>query len=410
MLKPYNRITSLLILILMLSGGHGLAAEGSGPDGVLKDGTGPRLYPLHSLTEVRITGGLTGIVQGRFQEVEGRRAEASLSGDLLMEFPVPGTGSLLLRLDMARGAGLTSLPDLFANSRGNPTGPNSDIEEVDLQLVEARVEFPILQNSVRVIFGQVDPTAFFDENELANSETTQFMAQGLVNNPAIEWGGDENAFGPGIILLTSPNETMDLALGLFEGDGNYEGILHDPFVIGQASWKTRWHGRDGNLRIYAWGRFTPHCDGSEIGGVLIGCDGGDTAIRNRNTGIGMSLDHRLSESVGIWSRWGIQDAEVSRFDRAISLGVTRSGLPGRELDTWGLGYGLAFPSEPYETLAGRSFKAEQYAEFYYRYILSGDGEETGIQISPDLQVIVHPGGDGSADTVVIWGLRTQVGF
>ncbi len=85
-----------------------------------------------------------------------------------------------------------------------------------------------------------------------------------------------------------------------------------------------------------------------------------------------------------------------------------SGL-GRADDALGLAYGAVFPSNAYEAATGRN-DVEHYAEVYYKLVLFGDGESRGLHMSPDIQVIANPGGDGAVDPVVIWGLRTQVTF
>jgi len=47
-------------------------------------------------------------------------------------------------------------------------------------------EVPLGEELV-VTLGKLDPTAFFDADELANDECTQFLADMFVNTPALPW-------------------------------------------------------------------------------------------------------------------------------------------------------------------------------------------------------------------------------
>lgn len=427
--------SSILLLFLMGSFGHAAEEEDlkkevedlkrkvekmeKGKEEV-QDGVGHKLHSVHSLYGAKISGSFTGIVQGSLNN-EGRfggnRSEGAMSSDLFLEVPVHEKGSFLLRLDIEQGAGLASLPPVFANPNGNTTGPNNDIETFQnsqsLNINEARHEHTLFNDTLQAVFGQIDLTSWFDENNLANKETFQYIAQHFNNNIAIDWGGSVNFFGPGVILVAYPTESLHLNLGWFEGDGNYEKIFRQPFLIGQATFKTRFAGLEGNYRFYGWGRFTPHCKSASDTAVFSNCDLIETPadrvrIKSGNSGFGMSLDQTVSESVGVWARFGYQDPDVSQFDKAMSGGVVFSRLLGRP-DTLGLAYGAVFPADDYKTATGRS-DVEHYAEVYYKYVPFGDGVTSGLHITPDLQVVANPGGDGTVDPVLIWGLRTQVNF
>jgi hypothetical protein len=388
----------------------------------VRDGEGHRLHPIRSLLGTKMTGGLTGIVQGSLNN-EGRfggnRTEGSMSADLFVEVTVHEKGLFLLRMDIAQGAGLASLPPLFANPDGNATGPNNDIESFDnsqsLNINEARYEQMLLDDTLRIVFGHIDLTSYFDENEFANKETFQYIAQHFNNNIAIDWGGTGNFFGPGAVLVVDPDESLwDVSLGWFEGDGNYDRMFRQPFLMGQLALEPKFDGREGEYRFYGWGRFTPHCKSSSNSAVFSNCDLIETPadrvrIKSGNSGFGISLDQELSDSVGVWARFGYQDPDVSQFDKAMSGGVVFSKLRGRPHDILGLAYGAVFPAGDYKVATGRS-DIEHYAEVYYKYVPFGDGILTGLHLTPDLQVVANPGGDGTVDPILIWGFRTQVSF
>lgn len=385
------------------------------------DGAGHKLHPIHSHFGADISGGLTTIIQGSLNNEKifgGNQTEGSMSADFFLEFPVYEKGSFLFRFDIVQGEGLTSLPPLFNSPNGNTTGTNNDIEGFNssqLNLNEARYEHLLLNDTLMVVLGQMDITSYFDENNFANDETMHYLAQQFDNNSAIEWGGSENFFGPGLVLLASPTKSLDFSLGWFEGDGDYNEMFRNPFLIGQATLKTKIGGFKGNYRLYAWSRMTPHCKSASDSAIFTNCDselestGEHIKIKDSNTGFGLSLDQQISESIGLWARFGYQDPDVSQFDKAVSIGSVISKLIGRPDDKLGIAYGAVFPSNTFENSTGRS-DIEHYAEVYYKYVFSGDGEIKGLHITPDFQIITNPGGDSSVDPVFIWGLRTQVRF
>ena len=49
--------------------------------------------------------------------------------------------------------------------------------------------------------------------------------------------------------------------------------------------------------------------------------------------------------------------------------------------------------------------SERVAEIYYRYRVNSN-----FDLTPEFQIIQRPGGDGSASTVKVSGLRARIGF
>lgn len=392
----------------------------------VRDDVGHRLHPVRSLMGVTITGGLTGIAQGSLNNENrfgGDSSEGSMSADLIFEAGMGEQTSFLLRFDVVQGEGLGRTPPLFSSPNGNTMGTNNDVEgfnEPRLNINEARFEHS-LNSLLTFALGQIDLTSYFDENNLANDETIHYLAQQFDNNPAIEWGGSENFFGPGVVLKSAPAEFLDFSFGYFEGDGDYQKMFARPFLIGQAVLKVQPGGREGSYRLYGWGRLTPHCRDVDDSSVFVNC--GDPAspgtsptevrIKGHNSGVGVSLDQQVSDGLGLWARLGYQDPEVSQFDKSVGVGAMLTGLLQEDRDALGLAYGAVFPSNDYDQVFqqthGRGLDAEHYAEVYYRYVVFGD-ESMGLHITPDIQVVGNPGGDSTVDPVFIWGLRSQVTF
>ncbi len=385
------------------------------------DGAGHKLHPVHSLSRAKLSGGVTGIYQksiGNDQAFGGNGSEGQMSADLFLEAPIGESGLFLLRLDIEQGAGLTSFPPVFTNPDGNTTGPNNDVETFNntesLNLNEARYEHRLLGDRLKITFGHIDLTSYFDENNYANKETFQYIAQHFNNNIAIDWGGSVNFFGPGFILNAYPTEALAVTLGWFEGDGNYEKFFDDPFLAGELTFKAHWGGREGNYRLYAWERQTPHCRSSSTPEAFLNCDLIDPAdqvrLKGRNAGFGLSLDQQISQTVGIWARLGYQDPDVAQFDKTFSAGaVTSASAIGRADDVLGVAYGIVIPGSSYKSVTGYTNK-EHYAEVYYKIVVTGDGSTTGFHVTPDVQYVANPAGNGVVDPVIVYGLRTQIHF
>ncbi len=375
--------------------------------------------PVLSTFGVKISGGLTGIFQGSLgnpKEFGGNGAGGDFSADLSLNGSVGDNGSFRLRFDFEYGAGLTDFPPVFTNPDENPTGPNNDVKTfIPKDIVnEAWYTHRLFGEYLEITLGKIDFTGYFDQNNYANKETIQYIAQAFNNNNAIDWGGSINFFGLGFVLTAHPTKASAITLGWFQGDGNYKSLFDHPFLMGQLSFTTHWSGREGNYRFYGWGRLTPHCRSKSDITVFLNCDlvdsGDQIRISGNNIGVGVSLDQKLSGSVGFWARLGFQDPDVSQFDKAFSVGIAISGLLiNRSADVLGLGYGIGFPSNSYKDATGFS-DAEHYVEIYYKFVVCGDGSTIGFHLSPDFQLVANPGGNGAIHPVFVPGLRAQFHF
>ena len=375
--------------------------------------------PIFKTFGINISGGLTGIFQGSLgnrKEFGGNGGAVEFSADLLLDGSIDDNGFFRLRFDFEHGAGLTDFPPVFTNPNGNTTGPNNDVETfIPKDIVnEAWYTHRLFGDLIEITLGKIDLTGYFDQNRYANKETIQYIAQAFNNNNAIDWGGSVNFFGVGAVLTAHPTRASAITLGWFQGDGNYKSLFDHPFLIGQLRFTTHWIGKEGNYRFYGWGRLTPHCRNKSDPTVFLNCNLVDSAdqirIRGSNIGVGVSLDQQLSDSVGFWARLGFQNPDVSQFDKAFSTGVVTSGaLIGRPNDALGIAYGIVLPSSDYKKATGFS-NIEHYAEIYYKFVITGDGFTTGFHLTPDIQLVINPGGNGSVHPVIVPGLRAQFHF
>jgi hypothetical protein len=254
--------------------------------------------------------------------------------------------------------------------------------------------------------GKIDPFVFFDQNAAADDESSRFMNNAFVHNPLLDSGGDVRAdaygFAPGLIAQYV-NERQKggewaLSLGVFgSGAGaNFTGSLSGPLVIAQAETAARFNYLPGNYRAYLWNQ-----------GRGMGYDG----IERKHTGIGVSVDQKVSDDIIVFGRYGRQLKGQVRFGRALTLGGELAGNAwGRAADGVGLAFGSLRTSNNYlaDSLAIDGYQAggsEKQSELYYRFKLNRH-----VEVSPNFQWVRNPGGDSTAATVKVVGLRAKVGF
>lgn len=381
---------------------------------------GHKLHPIHAEHQARISGWLTAIAQGTIgsKDDSGKKkdmAEGSFSGDIFYEASLDGSGKFMLHLDIQQGEGLVNTPALFASPNGNVTGPNNDVESFlgdQVHMAEAWYETKFANDTLTLTLGQLDPTVYFDTNNYANNERFQFIANQFGNNTTIEFGGTGNFYGAGFRMTYSPNDLMDITLGALDGDGDYKEMFDRPFVIAEVDIKPKLAGKEGNYRFYAWQNSLPHYkhdgDGNNAFVTSVGNPSENSPtdlIADKNSGFGISMDQVLTDNLGIWARLGIQDGNVSQFDRHVSGGIQLSGgAYGRPDDVVGVGVGYTLISDAYKKASDRD-SSELYAEAYYNIAV-----KEGFYLTPDIQYIANPGGDGNKDSFVVYGARAGVMF
>jgi hypothetical protein len=273
-----------------------------------------------------------------------------------------------------------------------------------LHVDQAYYQHRWLGDRVVLTVGQYDPTAFFDTNAYANSERTQFLAPIFGTSPALEFGGTDNFYGFGGVIAFKPVERVSVLVGVMEGDGDYRELFTRPWSILEVDVALDPFGREGTYRFLVWENHRHHKPEFSL----------DPDFRNR--GLAFNFDQALTDHVGVWGRYGVQDDRVAFFDRSASIGFQISAEAiGRRYDAFGVGYGLTMIGDQYraaQSAAGApQFDAnEGYLEAYYRYVISGDGETIGSAVSPDFQYVTNAGGDRSIDPIAVYGVRLQAFF
>lgn len=352
------------------------------------------------------------------QRASGAGSQLNYRGDAYVSLPLEAVGDvehqLFAQVRLGQGVGLNLPSYASPNASAFQVGslPADDSVAILAQAwYQANIPLPFggfaprSKEMLEVTFGKMDPFLFFDQNAAADDETRQFLNAAFVHNPLLDAGGDigvdANGFTPGLRLSyfnekTSP-QTWRVSLGVFGAGAqgsNYQRSLTQPMVIVQAETEQRMlGGLAGNYRIYAWrnpqaNHFDPALTASE-----------------QHSGWGLSADQRVGDGLTLFGRYGQQLKGNVSFDRALTLGAEVNGSYwGRGGDSMGLAAGLLKSSRDYRNFAGVT-SSEQVAEVYYRYRINNQ-----FELSPSLQYIGNPGGDGTLSAAKVFGLRAQLTY
>ena len=381
---------------------------------------------IGSLDGIGVSGSLTGVVQQvnpSGADDGTRTTRANYRGDIGITLPGGELGDvegkIFTHFRAGQGSGVTlrptytSTPNTTAfESAASPSEAYAVVAEAWYQLT---VPLPVggfspqSHERLEFTFGKMDPFVFFDQNAVADDETTRFLNNAFVHNPLLDSGGDTGSdrygFAPGVRIAyideRDKDETWSASLGMFgSGPGaDFSGSLAGPFLIGQVEATHRFvAGLPGTYRAYVW------TNGNTL-------DFNDA--RERHTGFGFSIDQRVADAVTLWGRFGSETSGHVRFDRALTFGAEiGGGYWGLAADAIGLATGFLRTSAEYRdatadgTLAGYAASGtERIAELYYRWRINDH-----FDVTPDMQWIQRPGGDGSASDIFVVGVRARVGF
>ncbi len=338
------------------------------------------------------------------------------------------SGKLFAQFRLGQGNGLSDLRPTYSSTPNTTAFQLSapDASDSGALLAQAwyQMDVPMplggfsdqSKEHLEINFGKMDPFVFFDQNTAADDESSKFLNNVFVHNPLLDSGGDVGAdsygFSPGLRLAyhneTSKPEWWRASVGVFgSGSGaQFNKSFSAPFVIGQVeTGRKLFGGLDGNYRFYLW----RNGQGADYDGATA-----------NHAGWGVSFDQRVGDNTTLFGRYGHEIKGKVRFDRALTLGAEIGGDAwGRGADAVGIAFGALRTSDSFENDSAaldadgngtpdfgyRASGWEQLAEAYYRFRLHKQ-----FEITPDIQLIRNAGGNGSAPTMRILGLRAKVSF
>ncbi len=338
-------------------------------------------------------------------------------------------GRIFAHFRLGQGNGL-SLNNTFASTPNSTAFQLTNREDSSALLAQAWYQLdvplplgghkPRSREHLEINLGKIDPFVFFDQNTAADDESSKFLNNAFVHNPLLDSGGDAGVdaygFTPGVRIAyhneTGKPEWWRASLGVFgAGSGaGYERTFSSPFIIGQLEFGRKFFGGlDGTYRFYAWRNGQSTAYQNEF----------DTAVE-RHSGWGASFDQRIGDAMTVFGRYGQNLNGKVRFDRALTLGAEFGGNAwNRSADGVGVALGWLRASKDFRDNSAAldvdadgnpdfgytASGSEQLAEIYYRIRLNKN-----LELTPDFQLIRQPGGDKTASTAKVAGLRVKASF
>jgi hypothetical protein len=193
------------------------------------------------------------------------------------------------------------------------------VRQNELNLREAWVRTEVFSQRLALTAGRLDLTNTFDRNAAANDETSQFISDALVNNPALGLAVN----GAGAAAVFDPKNGINLKVGVQQSNPEATNLSQSIYSLAEGGYVARPPGLgEGNYRFwYRWNKGT------------------DTS----RAAFGVSLDQKLIPTVTLFGRYGSAEAEFGR-DRFYSIGLGfQNGWVFNPLDTWGIGYAQTAP-------------------------------------------------------------------
>lgn len=299
-----------------------------------------------------------------------------------------GNSYQLASADLYFTAGIAQYTIFFADIVGlSGTTPDAEIdgltltngytarlvEQNGLNLREAWLMTELWNQQLSLVMGRLDLTNYFDSNVAANDETSQFISDALVNNPAL--GLSEN--GSGMTLIYDPRSVFNLKLGYQQSTSSATSLSDSLFWLAEAGLRLNpLQMGEGNYRI--WYREDNTGSGSSAWGI--------------------SLDQKLLPGVTLFARQGsAKDSTASRRDEYYSGGLMfDAGLGFNPEDSFGIGYAYSRPA---------GGKKENLGEFFYNLAMTAK-----MRLSFHLTYLLEERATSERDGYVVSGMRLQASF
>ena len=243
----------------------------------------------------------------------------------------------------------------------------------ELNLREVWLRTELFGQRLALTTGRLDLTNYFDANALSNDEGTQFLSDALVNNQMLGLGSN----GTGVAAEFDPKNGFRLKFGLQQSNNDATNLSESLFTLSEVGYTTTPLGLpEGNYRV--WFRTD------------------NTSSENRQ-GVGLSIDQKLSNAVGLFARYGTQDLEDDGRDHYWSAGIGfQNGFILNPQDTWGVGYAQ---------MDLESGDREKLVEGYYNLLLT-----ERLRLSFHLSHPIERPADGEQFSYLLPGVRLQAAF
>ncbi len=290
-----------------------------------------------------------------------------------------------------------------------------------------------LSEKLVLLAGKIDLTALGDRNDFAGDAThvTQFQNTAFNINPVLFNGGPYTALAAGVILL--PTDWLQISTIVLDNDPDgaatktgFNTAFHDRTwlsVCQEYDFTIKPFGQTGHQRFgWFWTSrdFTEFGQDSRLELPVTLRRRGRSLLRFLRSGFEKKPDdwglyynfdqHLYTEADdpeqgwGVFGRFGWSTGESNLVEEFYSIGLGGKGtIPRRDRDTWGVGYYLVNFSDDIDA---DDIDSEQGVELFYNIEVT-----PWLHITPDVQVIVDPGGGfGDRDVALVYGIRAQMSF
>jgi len=247
------------------------------------------------------------------------------------------------------------------------------VRQNELNLREAWLRTELFGNRLALTAGRLDLTNYFDANALANDESTQFLSDALVNNQMLGLASN----GTGVAAEFDAKTGFRFKFGLQQSNTDATNLSDSMYTLTEVGYT-----------------FTPFTLPEGTYRVWFRTDNTDPVATRK--GVGLSLDQKLSASVGLFGRYGQQEVDLGH-DRFYSAGIGfQKGFIFNPDDTWGVGYAQM------ELASGES---EKLLEGYYNLLLTEK-----LRLSFHLTHVLDAPETGVRFGYLLPGVRLQAAF
>lgn len=281
-----------------------------------------------------------------------------------------------------------------------------------------------LSESFGVFFGKLDTTTG-DKNEFAWVHGNNFLHSALRWNPVVARTSPYSTLGAGFFFMGDWGIWSFTAYDT-EGEANVSGF--DTAFDGGTSIATEVRfnvnpfGKPGHqLFGFVWSdksfltleqdpRIGIGLRGGLLGGLLnlaqsLERESGSWAFYYNFDQYVYQEAEDPTQGIGIFGRFGVSDGDANPIEAFYSVGVGGKGIiPERDNDRFGIGYFYTEWSDiPLANALG--INNSQGVELFYSIEVA-----PWLHVTPDLQVLIDPGGVSDRDVAIVYGLRMHMSF
>ena len=354
-------------------------------------------------------------VHGGVQTRNGHRITGSFDTELVMDTQKMG----LWKGGTFYAFTQTSWADSIGEDRvGSFFDVNGDAAgDYAVYVTDLWYEHTFWNGRARLRVGKSDLGVDFDANAYANSETSQFLNDALINTGNLPFP----SLGIGVQMIVQPNDWFYFGVvaadaqaqshetGLVTTFHNEDYFFTDAEFGFMPVWETPIGKLPGAYRVGLWYDPQP----KEVFFNDLGGRRRTIPMKRDDIGFYFNMDQVLykevpdsdadSQGLGMFFRYSYASEECNEIEHFWSVGAQYQGLiPTRDDDVLGFGFAQGIMSDKLRDLGGGD--RESVYELYYNTAVF-----PWLTITPDFQYIVNPGANGGHDAFVV-GLRMQMIF